>query len=73
MTPVTTSLSRQYLCSASIVAPIAVGSNDTEELSGDRGIDAEAAEREAPKQSEHLVRTLTPIDGLTRRGPRIAH
>jgi hypothetical protein len=48
LTPVTTSLSRQYLCSASIVAPIAVGSNDTEELSGDRGIDTEAAEREAP-------------------------
>jgi hypothetical protein len=42
--------------------------HDTEKLSGDRGIDAEAAEREAPKQSEDLVRTPTPIDGLIRRG-----
>jgi hypothetical protein len=40
-----------------------------EKLSGNRGIDPQAAEGEAPGQPQHLVRTLTPIDGLSRRRP----
>jgi hypothetical protein len=33
--------------------------------SSDRGVNPQAAEREAPGQPQHLVRTLTPIDGLS--------
>ena len=44
-----------------------------EKLSGDRGVDPQTAEREAPGQSEHLVRTLTPIDRLSRRTARVTH
>jgi hypothetical protein len=44
-----------------------------EKLSGDRRIDPEAAEREAPRQPEHQVGTITPVDGLSRRTARIAH
>ena len=38
-----------------------------EKLAGDRRIDAQAAEGEASRQPEHLVGTLAPIDGLSRR------
>jgi hypothetical protein len=47
--------------------------NRAEKLPGDRGVDAEAAEREAPWQPEHQVGTITPIDGLSRRTARVAH
>ena len=42
-----------------------------EKLSSDRGVDAEAAEREAPGQPEHQVRTIAAIDGLSRRTARV--
>src|SRR5262249_49159482 len=47
--------------------------NGAEKLPGDRGVDPYAAECEAPGQSERLVRTLTPIDGLSRRTARVTH
>ncbi len=47
--------------------------NRAEKLSGDRRVDAEAAEGEASGQPEHLVGTLAPIDGLARRPARVTH
>src|SRR5260370_30045870 len=44
-----------------------------EQLSGDRSVDAETAEREAPGQPEHQVRTITPIDRLSPRTARVPH
>ena len=47
--------------------------NGTEKLSGDRGVDTETTERETPGPPEHLVGTLTTINGLSRRPARVAH
>jgi hypothetical protein len=47
--------------------------DDAEKLSGDRCVDTQAAEREAPGQPEHQVGTITSIDGLSRRTARVAH
>ena len=44
-----------------------------EKLSGDRGVDAEAAEGEAPRQPQHQVGAIATIDGLSRRTARVAH
>ena len=44
-----------------------------EKLSGDRCVDTQAAEREAPGQPEHLVGTITPVNGLSRRTARVTH
>jgi hypothetical protein len=41
--------------------------NGPEKLSGNRGVDTEAAEREASWQPERQVGAITPIDGLSRR------
>jgi hypothetical protein len=35
-----------------------------EKLANDRGVDPQAAKREAPRQSEHLVWALAAINGL---------
>jgi len=40
-----------------------------EKLAGDRRIDPQAAKREAPWQSEHLVRAPKPISGLSIAAP----
>jgi len=37
-----------------------------EKLSGNRGVDAEATEGQAPGQPQHLVGKITTIDGLSR-------
>jgi hypothetical protein len=37
----------------------------TEQLLGDRGVDTETAEREAPGQPEHQVGAITAVDGLS--------
>jgi len=47
--------------------------DSTEKFTGDRGIDTVAAEREASRLAEHQVGLVTPIDGLSRRAPRVAH
>jgi len=47
--------------------------NRAEKLSGDRRVDAEAAEGEAPRQPEHLVGTLAPVDGLAQPPARVTH
>ena len=44
-----------------------------EQLSGDRGVDTETAEREAPGQPKRQVRPITAVDGLTRRTARVAY
>jgi hypothetical protein len=44
-----------------------------EKLSGDRGVDTQAAEGEAPRQPEHQVRPIATIDGPSRRTARVAH
>src|SRR5207237_895367 len=44
-----------------------------ENHSSNRGVDPQAAECEAPGQSQHLVRTLTPIDGLSRWTTRVTY
>jgi hypothetical protein len=47
--------------------------NGTEKLSGERRVDTEAAEGEAPWQPERQVGTITPIDRLSWRTAGIAH
>src|SRR3954453_15392641 len=42
-----------------------------QQLGGDRGVDASPAERQAPRQSQHLVRPVAAVDGLSRRPARV--
>jgi hypothetical protein len=48
-------------------------SDRTQQLLGDRGVDTQTAEREAPGQPKHQVRTITAVDGLTRWTARVAY
>jgi hypothetical protein len=58
-----------YLRSASTAASIAIGWTARRSSRATAASIRVAAEHEAPRQPQHLVSTLTPIDGLSRRRP----